>query len=121
MADFSLAMLRTAQQRCPDSSRFSLGQADVLSLPFKDDSFDIMIANFMLYHVPDLGLALSESRRVPVSGGKFYAAANGANHTRRAREIIRRFDADAEMIHVSGVFSLQKAPLSARMSMRMVI
>ena len=107
LGDFSMGMLRTAQQRCPDSSRFSLGQSDVMALPFKDDSFDIVIANFMLYHVPDRELAFSETRRVLVPGGKFFAATNGANHMRRVREIIRRFDADAATINVSGVFGLE--------------
>ncbi len=38
--------------------------ADVESLPFGNDEFDVVVANFMLYHVPDVRHALSELARV---------------------------------------------------------
>ena len=34
------------------------------SLPFADDSFDVVVANHMLYHVPDPSQAVAELRRV---------------------------------------------------------
>lgn len=33
-------------------------------LPYEDERFDIVIANMMLYHIPNLDKALSEIRRV---------------------------------------------------------
>lgn len=38
--------------------------ADAQKLPFKDSSFDIVLAHFMLYHVPDKPRALDEFKRV---------------------------------------------------------
>jgi len=38
--------------------------ADVQDLPFAADAFDVAVANFMLYHVPDVGRALRELARV---------------------------------------------------------
>jgi SAM-dependent methyltransferase len=52
-------------------------RADIEDLPFPDGSFDAVIANHMLYHVPNLDRALSEVRRVLKEGGRFYAATNG--------------------------------------------
>ncbi|MGD9957777.1 class I SAM-dependent methyltransferase [Nocardioides sp.] len=55
-------------------------RADVQDLPFKDDSFDVVAAMWMLYHVPDLDKALSEVRRVLRPGGLFVAVTNGDEH-----------------------------------------
>lgn len=50
---------------------------DVQALPFGDGEFDVAVANFMLYHVPVLDLALSELARVLRPGGRLVAATNG--------------------------------------------
>ncbi len=52
-------------------------QADVCYLPFEDDSFDVVYAGWMLYHVRDLDRALGEIRRVLRPGGTFVAVTNG--------------------------------------------
>lgn len=52
-------------------------QADAQALPFPDDRFDVVLAPHMLYHVPDIGLAAREARRVPRPGGTFVAVTNG--------------------------------------------
>ena len=38
--------------------------ADAQELPFKDSSFDVVLAHFMLYHVPDKPRALAEFERI---------------------------------------------------------
>ena len=52
-------------------------QADICYLPFEDDSFDVVYAGWMLYHVRDLDRALGEIRRVLRPGGTFVAVTNG--------------------------------------------
>ena len=54
--------------------------ADATQLPFEDDAFDLVVAMWMLYHVPDLDLALAEVRRVLRPGGRFLAVTNGDGH-----------------------------------------
>lgn len=53
---------------------------DVQDLPFADGSFDVAIPAWMLYHVPDLDLALRELARVLRPGGRLVATTNGADH-----------------------------------------
>ena len=53
---------------------------DVQSLPFADAEFDCVIASWMLYHVPDLDLGLSEIARVLQPGGSLIATTNSINH-----------------------------------------
>jgi ubiquinone/menaquinone biosynthesis C-methylase UbiE len=50
---------------------FSFAQADAQALPFRDASFDAVIANHMLYHVPDISRSLGEVRRVLKPSGGF--------------------------------------------------
>ena len=53
---------------------------DIQNLSFDDDIFDVVIANGMLYHVPDLDKGLREVRRVLKTGGVFYCATLGENN-----------------------------------------
>ena len=50
---------------------------DIQDIPFNDDEFDIVIANMMLYHVPNIYKGLNEVRRVLKKDGTFYCATYG--------------------------------------------
>jgi len=54
--------------------------ADVRDLPFKDDSFDAVVAAWMLYHVSPLDQGLAEMARVLRPGGRLVAITNGKAH-----------------------------------------
>jgi SAM-dependent methyltransferase len=56
--------------------------ADAQDLPFEDNSFDLVIANQMLYHVPDPSKALREFARVLRRGGVLMASTVGGGHLR---------------------------------------
>lgn len=77
LTDFSQGMLETAQHNLPDRPEITFQQVDAQAIPCPDDSFDVVIANMMLYHVPDLTKALAEIRRVLKPGGAFYCATFG--------------------------------------------
>ena len=68
-----------------------LHEADAQELPFADESFDLVIANHMLYHVPDRARALGEVRRVLRRGGRFVAGTNHWTHLIELRELLSRF------------------------------
>ena len=87
LTDFSPGMLQQARQRLGED-RFAYEVADAQSLPFADTSFDAVIANHMLYHVPDLPRALGEIRRVLKPSGRFYATTIGREHMRELDELV---------------------------------
>ncbi len=60
-------------------------EADVQDLPFADDSFDVVAAMWMLYHVPDVPRGLAEIARVLRPGGIFVAVTNGDEHVAQLR------------------------------------
>lgn len=53
---------------------------DVQQLPHADDSFDVVVANWVLYHVPDVDRGVRELARVLRPGGRLIAATVGPDH-----------------------------------------
>ena len=77
LTDFSEGMIQTAHSNIGDFSNVTYRVVDIQETPFEMNSFDIVIANMMLYHVPDLGMGLSEVKRVLKENGRFYCATYG--------------------------------------------
>jgi SAM-dependent methyltransferase len=88
LTDLSEGMIAAAEQHLrPLERSFAFEVADVQNLPFDDNQFDAVIANHMLYHVPDRERAYAEFRRVLRPGGKLYAATNGTRHLRELHDL----------------------------------
>ena len=108
LADFSPGMIRQAVENLDNQQdRFSFLLCDVQEIPIKSETFNIIIANFMLYHVPNRQQALSEIHRVLKSNGRLYAATNGKNHLVEIRELVQMTDPDAGMDTAAGEFGLE--------------
>lgn len=60
---------------------------DVQDLPFADGEFDVATANFMLYHVADIGRALAELARVAPA---LVATTNGVAHLKEIWDLVGR-------------------------------
>jgi SAM-dependent methyltransferase len=78
LTDQSAGMIEVARGVLGDRAEYAV--VDAQKLPFADDSFDVVLAQHMLYHVPDRPCAFAEIRRVLVSGGRFHASTNGPGH-----------------------------------------
>ncbi len=64
LSDFSTGMVEDARHKLEGSTHpFTFQQMDAQSIPLPDASVDAVIANHMLYHVPDRNKAFSEIRR----------------------------------------------------------
>ncbi len=93
LSDFSPGMVQEAEQRLGESGHdFMYKQVDAQSIPFEDAYFDAVIANHMLYHVPDGAKALAEIRRVLKPGRRFYAATNGETHMAELKKLVGEFN-----------------------------
>ena len=87
LSDFSPGMLQEARDNLGDGEHpFTFEQIDAQSIPMKDGSLDAVIANHMLYHVPDRKKACAEIRRTLKPAGRFYAATNGQCHMKEIHE-----------------------------------
>src|SRR5687768_11361881 len=65
---------------------------DAQALPFADASLDALVANHMLYHVPDLARALGEFARVLKPRGHLFATTNGADHMAEIEDLVAEFN-----------------------------
>ena len=79
LSDYSAGMLDKAKESLQHESGIEYRVIDIQDIPFPDHSFDAVIANMMLYHVPDLSRGLREVRRVLKKGGTLYCATFGEN------------------------------------------
>lgn len=111
LSDLSPGMLAEQQRGLSAAGRtFKHEVVDAVDIPFADASFDAVIANHMLYHVPDRPKAFAEIQRVLKRGGLFYAATNGASHLRELRDLTERFAPDAgiwDSFSIMGNFTLE--------------
>jgi DNA-binding transcriptional MerR regulator/trans-aconitate methyltransferase len=93
LTDFSQGMLNDAKKNLGDKSeRFKFQLIDAIKIPFEECSFDIVIANNMLYHVSDKKKAFEEIHKVLKSNGLFYASTVGKNHMKEMRDVIKKFN-----------------------------
>lgn len=79
LTDFSGGMVAAARQTLGERANIAYQQMDIQAIPAADGAFDRVIANMMLYHVPDLEQALAEVKRVLKQDGVFYCATYGEN------------------------------------------
>ncbi|AUN20841.1 MerR family transcriptional regulator [Clostridium botulinum] len=93
LTDFSEGMLKDAKKNLREKrSRFNFKIVNAEKIPFEEESFDVVIANHMLYHVPNINKALKEINRVLKSEGILFASTVGKNHMKEIREIISTFN-----------------------------
>jgi SAM-dependent methyltransferase len=92
--DLSERMVELARARGVDAQ-----VGDVQELPFADGSFDVAVAAWMLYHVPDLDRGLSELARVLRPGGALVAVTNSVGHLRELRDLLAYPDGQEELFN----------------------
>ena len=109
VSDLSPGMASEAREKLAQDGRFAPCACDAQQLPFPAESFDQVIANHMLYHVPDRRRALGEMWRVLRPGGRLAAATNGSRHMRELWQMLERVSpgSQAKAVAVDGGFSLQ--------------
>lgn len=95
LTDFSKGMLEDAKRNLKNKAKnFKFKIVDAQEIPFNECSFDVVIANHMLYHVEDIEKAFSEIDRILKKGGYFYASTVGKNHMYEMRDLIFEFKSE---------------------------
>jgi len=95
ITDLSAGMLEEASERLSHVPQVvEASVVDAQELPFASRSFDVVIANAMLYHVPDRPRAFREIRGVLDPDGTLYAATFGADHMWELDALVNGSDDD---------------------------
>jgi len=112
--DLSLGMARQARQN-PAAGTFAVINLDAQHLPFADATFDIVLANHMLYHIAGLPGALTEIRRVLRPDGLLIAGTNSQDNLPELDTLARRAFAllghPRAAARPTGAFSLEHGPV----------
>lgn len=95
LSDLSEGMLLAAWRNLVVTGRaFKYEQIDARSIPYPDESFDIIIANHMLYHISDRPKALGEIHRTLKPGGRLVATTVGRQHLKELGDWYKRLGLD---------------------------
>ena len=105
LSDFSAGMVEAVKNKFSAYPMVSFEQINIEEIPYKEETFDIVIANMMLYHVPDLPKGLEEIRRVLKKNGTFCCATFGENGIQKYLTGV--LDQYGIHIDISGAFTLQ--------------
>jgi len=107
LSDLSDGMVDAAWRNLVVTGRaFKYEQIDAQSIPYSDETFDIVIANHMLYHVPDRPKALAEIRRVLKTGGHIIATTVGNRHLAEINKWLKRVSPDTDFSPFANPFTL---------------
>jgi len=82
--DLSLGMLQSLPV-----GNYKLLNLDAMLLPFARDAVDVILANHMLYHVPNIRTAVSQFQRVLKPGGRLIAATNSSFNLLELKELMQ--------------------------------
>ncbi len=91
LTDLSPGMVSEADEALAKTGHdFRFFETDITVLPFGEEEFDVVIANHMLYHVPDRQKAFAEIRRVLKDNGRLFASTVGHRHMFELRRLRRQ-------------------------------
>jgi len=108
LSDLSSGMLDAAWRNLVVSGRaFQFKEIDAQSIPFEDEAFDAVIANHMLYHVPDRPKAIAGIKRILKSGGRLIATTIGQNHLKEIANWIRYVSPASDFESFGSPFTLE--------------
>ncbi len=108
LSDLSSGMLDSAWRNLVVTGRnYKFKEIDAQEIPFEDETFDAVIANHMLYHVPDRPKAIAEIKRVLKTDGHFFATTVGDNHLKEITDWFRQIHKSEIWDSFSSHFTLE--------------
>lgn len=91
LSDISAGMIHDVQNRFRNDARFSYMVFDAAHMPFDDNTFDLVIANHMLFYCDDLSQVLQECARVLKVNGHLEASTYSSRHMKEITELVQSF------------------------------
>ncbi len=92
LSDISLGMLEDAQNNLSCIQQVDYQCFDCHHIPYNDQSFDVVIANHILFYVQDIKTVLKEVQRVLKNGGVFYCSTYGSQHMKEITDLVKEYN-----------------------------
>lgn len=98
LSDISEGMLRDARRAIGlEDHRFTYNVFDCQDIPYEDETFDLVIANHVLFYCNNIARVCSEVRRVLKPGGKFICSTYGNQHMTEITHLVQTFDSRIQL------------------------
>lgn len=99
LSDVSKGMVRDARRTLKEKDKegnsrgkFTCKVFPCEQIPYGDDSFDVVLANHVLFYCDDVPMVLGEIRRVLKPGGVFICSTYGTKHMSEISQLVQGFD-----------------------------
>ena len=100
LSDLSKGMVEDTKRNL-NNSDFSYLVIDCHQIPFKNDFFDAIVANHMLFYLKDLHQGLNEIHRVIEKDGYFYCTTYSSKHMQELTRLVLQFDPNIRLSNQS--------------------
>ena len=97
LSDISKGMLKDIDDKLKKDKRFSFKVIDAANIKLKDNTYDLVIANHVLFYIKDLDKALKEIYRVLKKDGLFVSSTYSSKHMKEVDELVKSFDSRIEL------------------------
>ena len=94
LSDISEGILADARKAIGDHPQFQYSVFNAQKIPFADNTFDLVIANHMLFYCDDIPKALQEVRRVLKSGATFTCSTYSQKHMHEITDLVQNYNAN---------------------------
>jgi SAM-dependent methyltransferase len=89
LSDISQGMVSAARRELTKvATNIHYAIIDAQSIPFPSDCLDVIIANHMIYHIPEIPKAIGEMQRILRPGGMLFASTNADDHMHEVYDLV---------------------------------
>ena len=92
LSDISEGMLADAKKAIGDHPQFQYAVFDAQKIPFATDTFDLVIANHMLFYCDNIPQTLKEIRRVLKPGASLVCSTYSKRHMHEITDLVQSFN-----------------------------
>lgn len=94
LSDISEGILADARKAIGDHPQFQYSVFNAQKIPFADNTFDLVIANHMLFYCDDIPKALQEVQRVLKPGATFTCSTYSQKHMHEITDLVQNYNAN---------------------------
>lgn len=92
LSDISEGMIRDARRNLDNHPQFTYDTFDCHDIPYDSHSYDIIIANHLLFYCENIPQVCQEIRRILRPNGIFLCSTYSGRHMREITELVQEFD-----------------------------
>lgn len=92
VSDISEGMIRDIRRNIGTDARFIYECFDCQQIPAQSGTYDIVIANHLLFYCDDMAQVCNEVKRVLKKGGIFICSTYGTGHMQEITHLVQKFD-----------------------------